>query len=171
MYSQGDTVQEFANETLQIYSVTISFCYHGTILSGSILYFLALSFIFYITITATAIVVILSIVTYLICLKYITLTLSFLPARYDILKFTKKSVEFFHVRYKSYKIRSMFVSHLKSNTLFGLRIVKNRNFWEHSVTIQFYHGPNSLFMKCFSLAFHRLTTKDPTPSDSFLNSW
>lgn len=167
MYSPGDTVQEFANEILRIYSVTISFCYHGTVLPDSILYFLALSFVFYITITAAIIAVILSIVTYLICLKYITLTLSFLPARYDILKFTKKSVEFFHVRCKSYKVRSMF---LKSNTLFGLRIVKNRNFWEHSVTIQFYHGPTFLFMKWSPLAFHRLTTKNPTPSDSFLDS-
>lgn len=177
MYSPGETMREFANEILQIYSVTISFCYHGTVLSDSILCFLALSFLFYITRTAPTIAMILSIVTYLICLKYITLTLSFLPARYDILKFTKKSVKFFycksarnHVRYKSYKIRSMFVSHLKSHNLFGLRIVKDINFWKHSVTIQSYHGPNFLFMKCSSLAFHRLTTKDPTPSDSFLNS-
>lgn len=177
MYSPGDTVREFANEILQIYSVTISFCYHGTVLSDSILYFVALSFLFYITRTAATIAVILSIVTYLIYLKYITLSLSFVPARYDILKFTKKSVKFFrcksarnHIKYKSYKIRSMFVSHLKSNTLFDLRIVKTRNFWEHNVTIQFYHGRNFLFMKCSSLAFHRLITKDPTPSDSFLNS-
>lgn len=42
-------MREFANEILQIYSVTISFCYHGIVLSDSILCFLALSFLFYIT--------------------------------------------------------------------------------------------------------------------------
>lgn len=67
-------MREFANEILQIYSVTISCCYHGTVLSDSILYFVASPFLFDITRTAATIAVILSIVTYLICIKYITLS-------------------------------------------------------------------------------------------------